>query len=1131
MVKEPTDQSVRLEALSPGQSFHVESPAGAGKTSLLTARFIHLLALVDHPKEILALTFTNKAANEMQARIRFLLQQADAGLPLSSDWAKALQPQVEAALKKHRRHNHLFQSPDGLQVMTFHSFCYQLIKQAPIDARVPLESAILDEADQQELIREAVKETQNQLMARPSSDPGRQALEHCLLYMNNNWSALADDLARLIAQRDLLLDLIREIQSNPGLAHLDQVLRDRLGTLVGFTLQDLGRQFGSSELGSNWRSLYDDLANRKAGFSKNLSSRLPDIGWEDLTTWQAIASLCITREGRARRRFGPAGGFYSGFGKTAFAGHIENLPEGVLRLLQKTRRFPAPGTGPPDLSLLFDMILLVGQALEQFDLFCRRQGGLDFVELELAALRALQGNDGPADLQLVLDQRLNHILVDEFQDTSHNQWQLIQSLCAGWSPGDGRTLFIVGDPKQSIYGFRKAEVSLFLKAREGLPLPGTGLLPLKSLYIGTNFRSRRGLVQFVNDLFSRTIMADPNREADEVDFQGSLAAPEMTNLDPGEIRLALFPKGQEEKHQASRHREAAWLAQGVKKIREAFPGDSLGILLFARTNLPFYLESLYEHGLQVQVQEGLLLQERPEIMDLLSLTRALVRPQDDISWLSLIRSAWCWVNLDQLYQAARFPAPSFCEKILGWAETGGTPEPVRLLGLVLRRSLEGVGRLPLHWVVEKAWEKLSGPRFVGERYGATGVSNSRTFLQLLLEAEKAVPEETLKRLEFLLSEAYAPPDPMASRTAVQIMTVHRAKGLEFDRVFIPHLDWSPASGGRWESPLYLLERLPGGSEGHLIGLRPDRRTKEDEGIYGLLKRMKKERKLGESKRLFYVALTRAKKALHLSGLAKMVEEEYKPPTSSLLSYILDHPGKEEFLEILENPPLADTPPGKTRPDYPEDLPSLPFFPEPIPYRIQLPSQMSKQTFIPEILDRLEEVSLEEITDPLARARGIIIHRIFQDLSLGKEPPTPAAVAQALMAEGLDWETASMTSADLLEEVAACRNESFCLSILGSDFPFAASEWGLEDRLDKGTIRSGVIDRIVFDGKEWLLVDYKTGRLPDEMAVKDFLEQQAALYRDQLLAYKEMLAKAKSVEPDRIRLFLYFTALQKAKEVT
>ena len=171
MTQPLNDFSIRKQVLSPEGSFHVESPAGAGKTSLLTARFIHLLAQVNYPREILALTFTNKAANEMLERVRKILQQAENNDTSESDWENELLIVAKKALKKHRTHQHLFLDPDGLQITTFHSFCSQIIKQAPVEAQVPLETVILAEEEQDELIYESLGRSQQVLMSLSSTDP------------------------------------------------------------------------------------------------------------------------------------------------------------------------------------------------------------------------------------------------------------------------------------------------------------------------------------------------------------------------------------------------------------------------------------------------------------------------------------------------------------------------------------------------------------------------------------------------------------------------------------------------------------------------------------------------------------------------------------------------------------------------------------------------------------------------------------------------------------------------------------------------------------------------------------------------------------------------------------------------
>jgi ATP-dependent exoDNAse (exonuclease V) beta subunit len=1120
------DQTIRREVLSPEKCFHVESPAGAGKTSLLTARFIHLLAQVNHPQEILALTFTNKAANEMLERVLAVLRQTEEGFVPSSDWEKDLQEAAQRALKKHAHQAHLFQTPDGLQIKTFHGFCHQIIRQAPAEAQVPLEAAILTEEEQLLLLQEVLGRTQEILLALPSDDPNRRALERLLLYLNNNWSALAEDLAQLATQRDQVLDLLKVVREHRDQNHLDQVLRERLGFFVSRHLEDLKEQFAATELGREWKTFHDHLVMKGARAGYDLPSDLPGVDWKDLPFWQAVAELVTTKEGTVRKQFGPQSGFYSGFKKTSWAGYWESLPQTTVDLFNKIKPFPSPETSPVDVGLLFDLILLIGQVVEHYRLLCQKRGVIDFIELEQGALRVLGGEETPTDMQLLLDQRINHILVDEFQDTSFNQWLLIQYLCAGWTPGDGRTLFIVGDPKQSIYGFRKAEVSLFLKARQGLPLAGQGMLPLIPAYISTNFRSRKNLVDFINQLFSQTIMAHPNREADEVPFQTALAAPNREIENPGAIRLALF--GKEEDNLLARQKEASWLAGEVKKAAGESGNGSIGILLFARTHLSVYLQAFYAVGLQVQVQEGLLLGERPEVRDLLSLTRALVRPHDDLAWAAQVRSAWCWVGLDELVRIGQGPAISWAEKIKSSSPESWGSTDVQRVGQVLAYYQGQVGRYPLHRVVQRVWEELAGPQKTAERFGLYGVRNGRYFLKLLEQADEGLPEETLTYLEMLLAGAYAPADPLASRSGVQVMTVHHAKGLEFDTVFLPHADRNPLEGGSREAPPYLLERLPGDREEHLIALRPDRRTKEDTGMYGLLKGLSQERNLGEAKRLYYVALTRAKKNLTLSGIISGKEGGEKASKRSLLWFILNHPGWEDHLEMLKDPSPSEA--IKVELALPQDEEPLPFTPEPLPYRISLPSGLQEKEGPGEGIEKEGGLLGEAVPESFGLARGTITHRILEHLGQGKKLPNEKAVKTALVNEGVELSAATEIALSILEEVQACLQEPFCAHILRSDHPLALCETPLEDLSDGQILRSGVIDRLIFDGREWFIVDYKTTPIPFGKSIDQFLEEQAGLYRDQLVAYRDMLASARSLKPTQIRLFLYYTALQKGIEI-
>ncbi len=1139
MSKEPADTQARIRALSPSESFHVESPAGAGKTSLLTARFIRLLSVVDHPHEILALTFTNKAVNEMRERIGFLLRQAEKGALSDDPWADSILPHAQEALKRHTRHINLLKSPDGLRIMTFHSFCLLLIRQSPWEAQVPFDAVVARDEDQGDLLTEAVRNTQQQIFALPPDDPLRQALKQRLLHLNTNWPALEAELRQLIARRDLLADLITEVKAAPDKDHLARVLTGRLSGFISYRLAELRSSFPATELGGNWYFLRDHLHENnppipplsKGGEGGFIPAHIPGSAWNNLPDWLAIANLCLTKDGKPRKQFRIADGFCKNFGGTHWAEYIKNLPEGVVSQLCSLRELPLPDTPFTDLDALFDLILVVGKTMQVYDVLCRRRGVMDYVELELAALRALGSEDAPADLQLLLDRKIQHVLVDEFQDTSRNQWHLLQRLCAGWQPGDGRTIFIVGDPKQSIYGFRKAEVSIFMEAREGIPIPGQGYLKVTPVNLTTNFRSCAELIDFTNEVFGQTVMAGPDEEVDEVPYQAFLPAPGKEGR--GRIVLATFTKNDGSPDEA-RFREAGWLAGEVKRISASCDGKTIGILLPARTYLANYLKALVREGLQVQVQEGILLKERPEVVDMHSLALALVRPHDDLAWASLPRSAWCWVGLDILHEVSGQEGLAWKEKTRIFHTTPSAPETVKRLWESIALRMSEVGRQPLAEVVGAIWGDIEGPAAVSARFGPAGVENCRRFLKILMAAEAGIPEETLSRLDLLLEIAYAPPDPLSVRSPVQIMTVHRAKGLEFDVVFLPYLDWNPLGGSGKESPPYLLQRLPGSTGEHLIALSPDRRLKKEDKTYDLLKDIWKKRQLGESKRLFYVAATRAKKELYLSGLVTERDGEYSATKNSFLSYLLAHTGLKAMVESMPDPVLSAT--GAVAPaiSIKSELPEpIPFTPEKLSCQVISPSSLKGELTLRE---SGSNTHTSQITD-YHLARGTVIHRLFEHLSKGKTIPTERAVAAAMLAEGIDEHTSQESAKGILAEVEDCLKEEFCLYILKPDHPFAASEWMIEDQpvvdapgRETTVVRSGIIDRVVFDGDYWWLVDYKTTPLPSDASPEKFFKQQEMLYRGQLLTYREMLAQQRQIDPAKIRLILYFTGIQKAHEI-
>jgi len=1116
----PPDKEQRELALDISQSHHVEAPAGSGKTTLLVARFIKLLTAVRHPNEILALTFTNKAAGEMKIRIAGLFQKVEQGVPPANDIETMMLEYARKALAHHRDRRFLLLSPDALQVMTFHGFCSMLAKRAPLEAGASPGSLVIEEGEQDLFIEESVREAIRKLLLLPEDTPERKAFENRLLRLNNRLPALIDELKDLITRRDIFLYLVRVAGSFRNVSALEKNLTQGLEELVTTFLEEASGKFRHTPLGKNWEAFHRFLKRKGAPNAETLPEVLPGTSWSDLFPWQVIAEALTTQDGKPRRRFGPAtGGFYKGFSAALWADRIKELPGDVTNMLRRLKGLPEPGAPPTDINALADLIILVAWAIRVHERRCQQRHVLDFVGLEQAALKVLS-NDHVSDLQLFLDHRIQHLLVDEFQDTSRSQWLLIQRLCAGWIPGDGRTVFLVGDPKQSIYAFRKAEVRLFLEAKEGIPLSGQGILPVNNIQLKANFRSTDSLVKYINTLFGDTVMASPDEAFDEVPFQPSAACEQKPLKEESPpVSLNLFFK--DSAVAAPEEAEALWLARTVKEVvtKQTEP-ISIGILLFARNRLQYYLKALRENEISLRVKEGLKICQCPEVMCLYELTAALCRPHDDLAWACLARSPWTWADAGVLLQIAHMAPAPWPLKLKLAAEKH--PE-IRRLQSALKRGLQRLGRDSLARVVQEVWMALEGPEKVAACFGPEGVANCRRFFQILELIETGIPEETLVRLGNCLENLYAPEAPDAPITGVNLMTVHGAKGLQFDVVFLPFLDWCPLAAGK--PPPYLLERSPGKSALPLIAMGQDRRLGKPEPAYGCLKHLADGRKLGELKRELYVGMTRAKKQLFLSGVAQKRRDRINGPENSALRWILNHTMKEsaESIPTFLNPSGLPVSSKKSKKELSLPPPAS-FEPQQIPYRLESPSGLSSRAI------EAEELPWADADRHCATIRGTVTHRLIESLWHQGKLPGADRITTALISEGLNPDRASVVASEIEAELLACLNEPFFKWLLDRSRPAAESEWAIEAVEKSNIIRTGILDFVRKDENYWWIIDFKTSRPEETEKEAQFLARETDLYRPQLMAYRDMLARVKGIDTGKIRTGLYFTRIQKWHEV-
>ena len=746
-----------------------------------------------------------------------------------------------------------------------------------------------------------------------------------------------------------------------------------------------------------------------------------------------------------------------------------------LALLQM-RRLPPERYADAQWETLGAMLQLLPLAAAQLKVVFAERGECDFTEIAQGAVRALGTPEEPTDLLLALDYRIRHILVDEFQDTSWSQWELLERLTAGWQEGDGRTLFLVGDPMQSIYRFREAEVALFLKAQD----EGLGGVRLEPLTLSTNFRSQAGLVRFYNAAFPEIFPARADRSSGAVPYSPASEHPERL-AEPDPVTWHAMPDRKTESQKV------------VDLVRQA--QGRTAILVRSRASLGDIVPALRKAGIRYRAIEIELLGERQVVQDLYALTRALTHLGDRVAWLALLRAPWCGLSLNQLHSIVGEDRYS-----TAWELIQKVPGLEKFRS-VIAPAIANRGRGTLREAVEGVWLALGGPACVE---GPTDLEDAEIFLDALDRLEEAEGLD-FAALAAALERLYALPDVAAGDDDLQVMTVHKAKGLEFDTVIVPGLDKGPGWG---DPPLFLWKELV--DDGGLL-LAPIKETgAERDPAYSYLARLETQAEDIESARLLYVAATRARKKLHL--LACLECDEHgdigKPRARSLLerAWPVAAPSfaaLEPALPPVEAAAQADA------------------FRRLAPLAVAVPPA-ARWTPPPEGREELRiEFSWAQET---ARHVGTVVHRWLQRIAEdGMKGWDLARIASMQKVFAADLQRRGVPAGELKTSTDRV------LAALRNTLADERGRWLLtphpqaktELRLRTAAHATYIVDRSFRDeqGELWV-VDWKTSR-HEGKDLEGFLANEQARYAPQLERYADALGARK--------LGLYFPALARWRE--
>ncbi len=1088
------DAAQRARALDPTRSFIVQAPAGSGKTELLIQRYLVLLARVDDPESVVAITFTRKAAGEMRRRVLEAIRGAAGPEPEQPHAAHTWRLARAASERDAARGWNLLQNASRLRIRTIDSLCDSLVRRMPWLSRLGAPPEIVEIAGG--LYTEAARRTIDQV----EDGTHGPSLARVLIHLDNDYAALTQFLAAMLARRDQWLRHLGGVEdaeaARPILERgMQRVIEEALEQVY-----DSAPRFLAGELCSLARYAAENADDPVLAACSGLSD-LP----QDLPAWLGIATLLLTQEGAWRKTVNKNQGF-----PPASRGEKNRIKQLLVALhehdpfrerLSALRSLPPAVFDEDQWEVLAALIPVLKLAAAQLETVFREKGQADFTGIALAAQTALGDDDNPTDLALALDYRIQHLLVDEFQDTSFTQFDLIEKLLAGWEPGDGRTLFLVGDPMQSIFRFREAEVGLFLRAgRDGI-----GPVRLERLQLEVNFRSEQGIVDWVNAVFPDVINGVDHIGGDDI-VTGAVRFAPSSAIKPAGTGAAVrvhpfFDKDDEA--------EAERVVEIAREARAA--GSKTAVLFRARAHLPSILRALRRANLKYRAVEIDELGEVAITQDLLALTRALLHPADRVAWLAILRAPWCGLTLADLHAlAAGVPKDTTVwdllhdpARIAGLSSDGQAR--LERVGAVLDEAVARRGARLRPWI-EACWIALGGPACATE---PGEIENAAAFLDLLETLDDG-GDTSIEGLADEVGRLYAAADPEAD-DSLQVMSIHKAKGLEFDVVIVPGLGRSVMS----DEPRLLawLER-----PGDLL-LAPVKAAgvKKDQ-LSGYVKSIEKQKRENEEARLLYVAATRAAKRLHLLGCATRSDKGLK--AAGLLDHLW-HRVKEDFARAEAALPVM--------PEHEAAVSRIP----PAPLR-RLPAGWSAPAVPPSMpaesgseLPVEESPTFEWVGDTL-RHIGTVVHQMFARIA--RDGPAAwdqkrieahgAAIETALRTLGVPSPEIAGAAATVRRALTATLGDQRGRWILDKVHAEAHSEYPLVGVVE-GRLRAVRVDRTFVDahGVRWI-VDFKTSEHAGG-DLEGFLDAQREKYRGQMADYRALFAR---LDARPIRAALYFPLL-------
>jgi ATP-dependent helicase/nuclease subunit A len=1056
----PPDAAARAQALDVTRSFIVQAPAGSGKTELLTERFVNLLAVVEVPSEVVAITFTRKAAAEMRARINSHLLAAAPG---------------SAAHIAREKHPSVLRQPELLRVVTFDTLFRALTRFAPVALGVASD-AMIDDAPGARYEKAAIA-----ALAEGELAP---QIETMLRRLDANYGAAVHLIAALLAKRDQWLPLSYDLTLDAAQtsALFETIAATEIARVLAAAKARLERDIPAARIGE-WLRLARFASAHKSG-GEMIGQSWPAADAAQLPIWLQLLELSVKKDGGFYTQVNVKNGFpaTNTAEKAQWKIHQDAMGDFALEvceIAQMLRALPVLSDLQSDAETLASIMAVLTHAAAQLHVDFAQTNSADFVHIALAAQRGVIEDEGV--LRDPIARTTRHLLVDEFQDTSITQFNFLVGVTQAWEQiGTGEeTLFCVGDPMQSIYRFRQAEVELFSKAQQ----EGLGAKALTPITLSANFRSDAPLVEWVNTHLESAIAAQ--NAVSRVAIMFAPGSPMNGARDTSAVGVYAFESIAD---------EAAMVVKTVIQSLDESEGI-IGILVPSRSAGAPIIDALRDAGVAFDARETERLSQSHWVQDLLSIAFALSEPEDALSWHAMLRAPWCGLTLPDLTCIAEAAGDTRSVWEATADELALTEEGRARLAqwrAQLSPCVAALGERPLAEIVEAAWARLDAR--------ACTPASSREDFEAVIEAIRT--HEVAGRLldrDALVNALDRLERANPSSARVQVMTIHKAKGLQFDTVIVPAM---AKRGKSDDAPLLRWMRFPAGA---MIVPKPIGKTDPLASAYAWLKGLEEIEQDAERARLLYVATTRAKRKLLLTATVQF--DEADAPIRPARSLYGSLPAFTAFQCVREHEPTA----GNNTPKF-------------------LRLLLRKADFAPQVLALSHAIVPLKPRETLAsrgsRAFGTISHAwLCAKGHRGEWNADAQRWAQAqLRRANIPEPLRGQCVARLGELVARTQSSAHAAFVFDpkheawSELSFAAKD----STLQSITLRP---DRIVCTNEgAWWVIDYKTS-VPDAVrgeSLENFVDKERATYRDVMLRYADAVRAWKEIPAaQNITCALYF----------